>query len=542
MTLSQEIKPLTASDGELEAALEEAHLATLLACLAQCLGDTAILTDELAPDTSTMAMRAAGGYTPEQVPKAKAAALEALQRFRDAGSPLAPKLPDSELPKLLSFLTGGGLGERYVPLLLEELAYPVKDARAPGWSVQEMAPGRSFSAVIVGAGMSGLLAAYRCKQAGIDYTIIEKNADVGGTWLENTYPGCRVDNSNHMYSYSFAQKLDWPYFYSTAGVLKQYLSDCADAFGVKGNIRFRTEVTDATWDEDAARWQVRVKASNGATETLTANAFITATGQLNRPKLPDIEGRDSFEGPAFHSARWDSGVDLKGKAVAVIGNGASASQLIPEVAKEASELFIFQRTPNWYANVPNYHDAVPEKLEWLFAHVPRYAQWYRFFLFWTTTEGLVPSARVDEDWDGNPASIGRANDELRALMVQYLQRAFEDRPDLTEKVIPQYPPASKRIVLDNGLWPATLKRDNVHARDRTDRAHHPARRDDRGRQGVRRRCRDLRDRLPGFEVPDANGGLRPRRRQPERAVGWRRSRLHGRDGAEFPQLLHALRA
>ena len=146
----------------------------------------------------------------------------------------------------------------------------------------------------------------------------------------------------------------------------------------------------------------------------------------------------------------------------MIGNGASASQLIPEVAKDAAELYVFQRTPNWYASVPNYHDPVPEKLEWLFAHVPRYAQWYRFFLFWTTTEGLVPSARVDEGWDGNPASIGKANDELRALMIQYLERSFEDRPDLLEKVIPKYPPASKRIVLDNGVWPAALKRDNVH--------------------------------------------------------------------------------
>ena len=462
MTLTHETQPLVGNDAELEAALDDAHLATLLACLAQNLGDTSILRDDLAPDTSTMAMRAAGGYTPDQLPKARAAALDALKRFRDAGAPVDPALPDSELPKILGFLTGGGLDGRYVPLLLEELTYPVKDARAPGWTVDELAPGRHFSAIIVGAGMSGLLAAYRCKQAGIDYTVIEKNPGVGGTWLENTYPGCRVDNSNHMYSYSFAQKLDWPYFYSTSGVLKEYLGDCAEAFGVKGKIQYNTEVVDATWNEDEATWQVRVKKAGGAMETLTANAFITATGQLNRPRLPDIEGRDSFEGPAFHSARWDHSVDLKGKAVAVIGNGASASQLIPEVAKDAAELYVFQRTPNWYASVPNYHDPVPEKLEWLFAHVPRYAQWYRFFLFWTTTEGLVPSARVDEGWDGNPASIGKANDELRALMIQYLERSFEDRPDLLEKVIPKYPPASKRIVLDNGVWPAALKRDNVH--------------------------------------------------------------------------------
>src|SRR5690606_36493497 len=150
----------------------------------------------------------------------------------------------------------------------------------------------------------------------------------------------------------------------------------------------------------------RVRPANGPEETIEAQAFITATGQLNRPNIPDIAGRDSFEGPSFHSARWDHSVDLEGKRVAVIGTGASASQAIPEVAKEAEELLIFQRTPNWYISVPTYHDRVPDGLQWLFRHVPRYAQWYRFWLFWTTSEGLLPAAQVDEGWDGNPASIG----------------------------------------------------------------------------------------------------------------------------------------
>ena len=460
MAIVQSIEPITASDEELRAALEEAQLASLLPALAQVLGDVSILEPQLAPDTS-VAMRAVGGYTPEKAAQVREVALQALKRFRDGGSKVVRELSDAELHRALEFLAGGELTEEYVPLLLEELAYPVKDARAPKWTKEQLAPGRAFSAIVIGAGMSGILAGYRLKQAGIPFTIIEKNADVGGTWWENTYPGARVDNANAMYSYSFAQRTDWPYYYSPQKVLHGYFSDCADEFGVRQHVRFNTEVLDAAWDDAKGLWKVHVREQGGREETLEANALIASTGQLNRPNFPEIAGRDSFEGPSFHSAQWDHSIDLKEKRVAVIGNGASASQLIPEVAKEAAEMLVFQRTPTWYAPVPNYHDEVPPKQQWLFRHVPRYAQWYRFWIFWTSAEGLLPSARVEEGWDGDPASIGARNDEVRAMFTMYMQGQLADRPDLIEKVIPKYPPASKRIVLDNGIWPQTLKRDNV---------------------------------------------------------------------------------
>src|SRR5262249_11954403 len=141
-------------------------------------------------------------------------------------------------------------------------------------------------------------------------------------------PGARVDNPNAFYSYSFEQKTDWPNYFSPQKVLHHYFSDCADRWGIRENIRFGTEVQSIAYDEDTASWALRLRTPTGS-ETLSAQAVISAVGQLNRPRMPDIPGRESFAGPAFHSARWDANVDLKGKRVAVIGTGASACQVIP---------------------------------------------------------------------------------------------------------------------------------------------------------------------------------------------------------------------
>ncbi len=302
----------------------------------------------------------------------------------------------------------------------------------------------------------------RLQQAGIPFVIFEKNADFGGTWLENTYPGARVDVSNAFYSYSFAQRVDWPKHFSPQSVLLDYFRDVADEYGLRPHVRFDTEVVSAEFSDATASWTLRVRGADGAAESVEVQALISAVGQLNRPKLPDITGMGSFEGPSFHSARWDHDVDVKGKRVAVIGTGASAAQFIPAIADDVADLTVFQRTPNWLAWVPQYRDDVPSGQRWLFAHVPHYAHWYRFWLFFATVEGLLPAARVDPEWSGSKEAVSKANDELRALMTQNLQRQFADRPDLLEQVQPTYPPAAKRIILDDGSWARTLKREHVH--------------------------------------------------------------------------------
>jgi 4-hydroxyacetophenone monooxygenase len=309
--------------------------------------------------------------------------------------------------------------------------------------------------------MSGLVAAHRLRQAGLDVTVLEKNDDVGGTWFENTYPGCRVDVSNHFYSYSFAQRVDWPDHFSPQGVLLDYFRTFADENGLRPLIRFGTEVTSVVLDEPAMTWRLTVTTPAGTEETVEAEAVVSAVGQLNRPNMPDLPGIDDFAGPWFHSARWRHDVDLRGKRVAVIGTGASAAQFIPEVAKEAAHLTVFQRTPAWFLPTPNYHDPVDPAAQWLFRNIPGYANWYRYFIFWQNVEGVRGAAVVDPDWDHGEESVSLVNDGARQILTAYIHLQFADMPELLPHVVPQYPPFAKRFIRDNGAWAEALRRDNV---------------------------------------------------------------------------------
>jgi 4-hydroxyacetophenone monooxygenase len=447
------------SDDELREILAQAEIPPLLPALAYLTGDLSLLREELRPNPLLFGMPQ-GGLSEEQQAAARSLALETLIRFRDGGCRPAPTPRDEDVLRMMEFAVGGSDMAAYLPLLEEELAHGHEDRRAPGWHRSQIAPDADFRVLIIGAGMSGLLAAHRLRQAGIDFLVVEKNQDVGGTWLENTYPGCRVDNPNHNYSYSFAQRHDWPFHFSTQDVLLDYFRDCAKQFGVGDAIRFGTEVRSATWREDEQRWSVEVTGPDGERETLVANALISAVGQLNRPLFPDIPGRDDFRGPSFHSACWDHGTSLRGKRVAVIGTGASAMQFIPEIAPLAGELRVFQRTPAWMGPTPDYHDPVPEGLKWLFANVPSYSEWNRFCTFWRMGDGALEAVRVDEGWEAE-GSVSPANAMMRALLTEYIRSEFADRPDLLEVVMPDYPPGAKRLIRDNGVWAGALKRENV---------------------------------------------------------------------------------
>ncbi|MCH7580057.1 MAG: NAD(P)/FAD-dependent oxidoreductase [Chloroflexi bacterium] len=457
MTTSQATKPLTADDETIRKALEDAFLPALLPALAQATGDFALLRDDLRPPAVAPGMLQ-GGMSAEQQSAARDIAFDALKTLRDGGASAAERPIEDDVRRIFEWMTASPASDDYMPLLVEELAPTGQDPRAPTWHAGD---DTEFSVAIIGAGMSGIVAGVRLKQAGVPFVIIEKNADVGGTWLENTYPGARVDVQSAFYSYSFAQKIDWPNPFSTQEVLLDYFRECADEEGIREQMRFNTEVVSATFDEDACTWSLRLRPADGAEEAIEVQAVISAVGQLNRPKLPDIAGRETFNGPAFHSAQWDHSVDLAGKRVAVIGTGASAAQFVPEIAEQVAELSVFQRTPAWFLPVPNYRDETPAGLQWLFRHVPHYMHWYRFWLFWTSTDGLLPAAIVDENWQSEGASVSAANDQLRQLFTTFLQAQYEDRPDLFEKILPTYPVAAKRFLLDNGSWPEALKRDNV---------------------------------------------------------------------------------
>jgi 4-hydroxyacetophenone monooxygenase len=476
----------------IDQAIEEAVLPALLAALAYCTGDMSMLKEDLRPPAPSM-LDPNGGMTPEQLSEGRALARSALEAFlakerakeHDSDMPLGPP-SEKELEAMLTFVMGSnapeGMVERYLELFKEELALGGEDLRAPAWKLSEIAPERQITVGIVGAGMSGIAMAHRLGQAGIDYVVFEKNQDVGGTWLDNKYPGCRVDVPNFLYSYSFAQRNDWPQHFSTQPVLLEYFRQVAEQVGIREHVRFGTEVVSARYQEDSGKWLLQVRSrsegdtkatsevasgtrgeadQDAKTELIEVDALVTAVGQLNRPHIPDIPGKDSFEGPCFHSARWDTSVDLSGKRVAVIGTGASAVQFVIGIADKVGQMTIFQRTPNWFGPTPDYHENVSPAFQWLLAKVPGYAQWHRFWLFWINTEGLLPFLQVDPSWDDGGRTVSMGNDLLRQFFTAHLEADLSDRPDLLEKVVPQYPPSAKRVIRDNGSWASTLKRPNV---------------------------------------------------------------------------------
>ena len=449
------------SDAEIAAALEHAALAPLLPSLAYLTGDLGLLKPHLRPDPLLL-NQPFNGFTDSQQAEIKTAALAALAAYRDGGCVPAPAPTEEVLLRLIEHTVGvDGLTE-YLPLLEEELAFRGEDRRAPQWTLDRLAPGTDLDVVIIGAGMSGILAGHRLAQAGVPYTILEKNLDVAGTWFEAQYPGCRVDNPNHNYSYSFAQRHDWPFHYSPQPVLHQYLRDCATEFGVLPNVRLGCTVESAEWHDTDHRWTVRYRDTAGALHTVTAAVVISAVGQLNRPKFPtEIDGFGSFAGLAFHSMQWPADVDLHGKRVVCIGTGASALQFLPFVAEQAEQLVVTQRTAPWLAPTPDYHEPVADGLRWLYGHVPGYSEFNRFAIFWRMGDGAIAGVRVDPDWPGGERSVNEVSEFTRQLLTEYLRLEFGSRPDLLAKVVPDYPPGAKRMVRDNGVWARTLMRPNV---------------------------------------------------------------------------------
>ena len=343
---------------------------------------------------------------------------------------------------------------------MEEMELDGRDARRvePAGDPADRA---AFPVVVIGCGQSGLLAGVRLQEAGIPFTIVEKNAGVGGTWWENSYPGARVDVGNHFYCYSFEPSDHWTEYFARQPELQRYFQSVMDKHGIGPHVRWETEVLGATWDEDSATWAVRTRAADGTEDVLTARAVISAVGQLNRPNVPEFEGADSFAGPAFHSARWDHDVDLAGRRVAMIGAGASGFQIAPTIAPDVEHLTVFQRTAQWMFPNPNYHAAVGPGVRWALRHLPFYGRWYRFLILWPGCDKGLEAARVDPDYPDQQRAVSEMNELTRQMFTDWIVGQVGDDPDLVAKVVPDYPATGKRTLQDNGAWLGALTRDNV---------------------------------------------------------------------------------
>ncbi|PUA82403.1 flavin-containing monooxygenase [Nocardioides currus] len=296
--------------------------------------------------------------------------------------------------------------------------------------------------LVVGAGFAGLGTAIKLAEAGEDdFLVIEKDGGIGGTWRANTYPGAACDVPSQLYSFSFAPNPDWSMSFSPQREIEAYLTEVAGSSGTLDRFAFDTELTDARWDESDQRWHVTT--SRGE---VVARTLISGSGGLSVPKMPDIEGIDSFAGEVFHSARWDHSVDLAGKRVAVIGTGASSVQIVPSIQPDVAHLDVFQRSAPYVIPRSEHHYSRLEKL--VFQHVPG-AQWaYRNAIYWAR-ELYVPG------FVWNPALAAPA----KKLALANLAKGITD-PELRAKATPTYTIGCKRILISNTYYPA-LAADNV---------------------------------------------------------------------------------
>jgi len=452
-------EPFTNSDAEIAAALQDVSVPTLLLSCMHMSGDASLLDGPLRP--AGVFLNEVQGFMPEpDKVAARALALDIIRDYRDRGCPEPAAVDTNLLYRMMRWLVCAEVPQEYVPMLREEMELDGHDSRDTALESDRRARAE-FPVVVIGFGQSGLLAAIRLQQAGVPYTVVEKNAGVGGTWWENTYPGARVDVGNHFYCYSFEPSDHWTEFFARQPELQEYFQSVAERHRIVEHARFDTEVLSAAWDEDGSVWEVLVRNPDGSEETLTARAVISAVGQLNQPSIPRLAGVETFSGPAFHTARWDHDVDLTDKDVVMVGAGATGFQVAPAIADKVRSLTIFQRTAQWMFPNPNYHAKVGPGVKWAHRHLPFYARWYRFLLFWPACDTGLVAARVDPDWPDQQRAISQPNDLARMMFTEWITSQVDGDPDLLAKVIPDYPATGKRTLQDNGSWLRTLARDNV---------------------------------------------------------------------------------
>ncbi|RZO24083.1 MAG: NAD(P)/FAD-dependent oxidoreductase [SAR86 cluster bacterium] len=438
----------------LERALDSASFPVVAALLVHFTGDISIL-DKLPKPNQAILGETQGFLADKDKQTIKEIALKEINRFFSNSKADDIYIPSyTELNKMMNFIVGEEVSTDYIPMMLSDLniaTHPSKPKFIKATSNLEV--------LIIGAGMSGILAAIKLAEIGVQYKIYEKNNDLGGTWYENQYPGSRVDIANHFYSYSFEENHHWSEHFSRQPELLDYFKNCFHKYDIHKHTYFETQVTDMKFDELTQEWSVD-SICHGRENKERIGIVISCVGQLNQPKIPQIRGLEHFQGDMFHSSQWPHFDAISGKKVAVVGSGASAFQIVPSIAKSSKELTIFQRSPPWMFPNPQYHEEVDDRKKWLLENLPFYSRWYRFLLFYPGSDQLLDSLFIDPNWKARSDSINEANDAMRELFTSAMLEQISDQ-SLVEKVIPDYPPFGKRMLQDNGAWLEALHLPNV---------------------------------------------------------------------------------
>ncbi|MBV1879576.1 MAG: NAD(P)/FAD-dependent oxidoreductase [Pseudomonadales bacterium] len=308
----------------------------------------------------------------------------------------------------------------------------------------------SASVAILGAGLSGVLMAMQLKRANFDdFVIYEKQPDVGGTWLRNTWPGLHCDVPSHLYSYSFEPNPDWSMAYASQPEIQAYIRNCAQKYGLFDHLRFNVCIDNANFDEATGQWTIQTAgAENAPAESITHQFLISATGGLTELAFPQVEGLDSFKGISWHSGAWRHDVDLRGQRVAVVGSAASAVQVVPEVAQHAQQVFVYQRSPNWV--MPRNNQSYSAADQQAFKDDDNRRRLARRL--------YRQSMHMQQAFKKRPAAIAM----LRYVGLEHMKSAIDDS-ELIAHLTPAYDPGCKRIVVSDDYYPA-LAQQNVELR------------------------------------------------------------------------------
>jgi 4-hydroxyacetophenone monooxygenase len=440
---------LMVDDALLDQALAEADLNALRLALYQATGD-----EELAEMPISRVEVNIGARDKAVLDTGSRAELrrKLVQYLRDGARP-GPIPDDAKLRRMLALLTGKTLSDvqfayHRTILAFEDFVY------GANWHGEPPVIPEGFEVAIIGAGVSGIATGIQFERLGIPYTIYERRGELGGTWSINTYPDARVDTTNFVYQYSFVKNYPWTEYFARGGEVRNYLENVARRFGVYDHIRFDSDVREAHWDEDSAIWTLAV-----ADTKVKANVVIAASGLFGVPKVLNLPGQDRFKGEIVHTTRWRGDIDLRGRNVAILGNGSTGVQLLAKVASQAKQVTVYQRTPQWISPRERYGEPITSASRWLLDTVPHYWNWTIYSLL-----DLNLSAQAlqefDAEWQRKGGAVNERNDHFRDSLKKYIRDQLEGDEDLIAKVTPDYPPLARRLIVDNG-WYTALLRDNV---------------------------------------------------------------------------------
>ena len=448
--------PAAPEHDELRENLRRADPGVLTAVLAQLTGDPAVI-EAYAPKISYVPdpPERAGVTDPGTAAALVDAVIDALGTpRRDDASPADER---EFFARLLPIALGSEVDDEQVDLLLEQGGFQRSQPTLP----RTVPISDGVEIAIIGAGIAGISLALAAAEEGVRYEVFDRNAEVGGTWCTTIYPGIGVDTPSAYYSLSREVNPDWSSYYPAGVEYQDYLVGLADKYKLRECTRFRTEVQALWWDDDRKQWQIHFVDADGHRDISFASVVVTAAGYLNRPRWPDIKGRETFAGSSVHSALWDSSLDLTGKKVAIIGAGCTAVQIVDACVDRVEHLTVFQRQPHWVAPRKRLTDDVPAHRRYLGRYLPYYAKWHRLKSYWATADNNYPVILQDPEWAKNHLSISAANDVLLQMCLEYIERMFGKDTELAKKVTPDFAPYGKRIIRDPGGYYAALTRDHV---------------------------------------------------------------------------------